>query len=46
MISSGISSFCCFLSFVIYAGTYNSNKVSGHGGKFGGGFGLIIWGTK
>ena len=44
MVSSCISSFLCFLSFVIYAGVYNNNKPNG-AGQFGGGFGLIIWGT-
>ena len=45
VISSVLSSFCCFLSFVIYAGVVNTNKVAGTGGSFGGGFGLILWGT-
>lgn len=43
VISSVLSSFCCFLSFVIYAGVVNTNKVAGTGGSFGGGFGLILW---
>ena len=43
LIASGVSSFCCFLSFTIYAGVYNKNK-AGSGGQFGGGFGLVIWG--
>ena len=43
LIASGVSSFCCFLSFTIYAGVYNKSK-AGSGGQFGGGFGLVIWG--
>ncbi len=44
LISSGLSSFCCFLSFVIYAGVYNSKKENSKG-SYGGGFGLILWGA-
>ena len=44
VISSVLSSFCCFLSFVIYAGVYNTNKLDSMG-SFGGGFGLILWGA-
>lgn len=42
LITSGLSSFCCFLSFVIYAGVYNKHRPN-TAGQYGGGFGLIIW---
>jgi hypothetical protein len=42
-IGNGISSFCCFLSFVIYAGVLNNKKDSKTpGGNYAGGFALVI----